>query len=122
MGAWIQVLIGVINHGIFRYRLKNNCLPNSRPWNNYVHIWFGRALSLLALINIPLGMRIKKASLALYIVYGIWIALLGIMFLYLTWMKQEGVKLDIQEEITKKDYEDKEEYSPITTAAAVRNE
>lgn len=119
------MLIGVINHSIFRYRLKHNCLPNSRPWNNYVHIWFGRALSLLALLNIPLGMRIKKASLALYIVYGIWIALLGIMFLYLTWMKQEGVRLDIQEEVNeviKKDYADKEEYSSATTTTAARNE
>lgn len=38
-------------------------------------------------------MKIKRASLAYYIVYGIWIGLLAIMFLYLNWMKQEGIQM-----------------------------
>ncbi|EPB89652.1 hypothetical protein HMPREF1544_03584 [Mucor circinelloides 1006PhL] len=88
-GLWCQVALGVVNHLVFRYRLKNNCLPAKRPWNNYVHIWFGSLLSVLALINIPLGMMIKRAPLSFFIVYAVWITILAGVYLYLTWMKEE---------------------------------
>jgi hypothetical protein len=42
-------------------------------------------------------MKIKRASLTLYIIYGIWISLLLILFLYLNWMKQEGA-VEIKDE------------------------
>ncbi|KAI9473713.1 MAG: hypothetical protein EXX96DRAFT_579061 [Benjaminiella poitrasii] len=88
-GLWAQVALGVINHLVFRYRLKHNCLPGKRPWNNHVHIWFGRILFLLAAINIPLGMRIKKVPLGMFIAYAIWMAILIIAFICLVWMKEE---------------------------------
>lgn len=98
-GAWIQVILGITNHCIFRYRLKNNCLPSSRPWNNRVHIWFGKILMVLALINIPLGMKVKRLGATVFILYAIWITLLAAMFIYLIWMKQEGINmLNIKDE------------------------
>jgi hypothetical protein len=95
MIAWIQVMIGAINHFVFRYRLKNNCLPKSRPWNNYVHIWFGRILMTCALVNIPLGMKIMRVGLPWFIVYAVYIALLAIGFIVLAFMKQEGTEINI---------------------------
>ncbi|KAI7900703.1 uncharacterized protein BX663DRAFT_517334 [Cokeromyces recurvatus] len=88
-GIWIQVTLGVTNHLVFRYRLKNNCLPDKRPWNNHVHIWFGRGLLLLAAVNIPLGMRMKRVPLGMFIAYAIWMSILFITFICLIWMKEE---------------------------------
>ncbi|KAI8086930.1 uncharacterized protein B0P05DRAFT_532976 [Gilbertella persicaria] len=66
IGVWSQVMLGTVNHLLFRYRRKHHCLPPKRPWNNHVHIWLGRLLLFMALINIPLAMP-------LYILYGIWL-------------------------------------------------
>ncbi|KAI8047935.1 hypothetical protein BDF21DRAFT_469258 [Thamnidium elegans] len=99
IGAWIQVAIGVINHCVFRYRLKNNCLPASRPWNNRVHIWLGRTLMVLALVNIPLGMKIKRFGYIGFGLYAGWVTLLTIAFTGLVWMKQEGIQIvDIKDD------------------------
>lgn len=48
---------------------------------------------VLALVNIPLGMKIKRLSATIFILYAVWITLLAIMFIYLIWMKQEGIKM-----------------------------
>ncbi|KAI8984521.1 hypothetical protein BDF20DRAFT_999499 [Mycotypha africana] len=97
-GLWTQVALGIINHLIFRYRRAHNCLPSKRPWNNHVHIWFGKILLLLALINVPLGMRIKRPPMALYIVYAIWVGLLIIGFVYLACMRDEVEERRLLEE------------------------
>ncbi|KAI8047412.1 uncharacterized protein B0P05DRAFT_560736 [Gilbertella persicaria] len=97
IGVWSQVMLGTVNHLLFRYRRKHHCLPPKRPWNNHVHIWLGRLLLFMALINIPLGMRIKKAAMPLYILYGIWLLVLAIAFLWLAFLsekKQDTVEPD----------------------------
>lgn len=81
--------LGIINHLIFKYRKRNRCLPSKRPWNNYVHIWFGRVLFILALINTVLGLKAKQAPTSVYIVFGIWAGLLAAVFTWLFFMKEE---------------------------------
>ncbi|GAA5807664.1 hypothetical protein MFLAVUS_001035 [Mucor flavus] len=93
IGAWIQVIMGVTNHYVFRYRLKNNCLPASRPWNNHAHIWLGRILMVLALVNIPLGMKMKRFGYISFGLYAAWVTLLAIVFTGLIWMKQDGIQI-----------------------------
>lgn len=54
---------------------------------------------VLALINIPLGMKVKRLGATVFILYAIWITLLAAMFIYLIWMKQEGINmLNIKDE------------------------
>lgn len=91
----MQMLFGIVNHLVYRYRKKNNALPSSRPWNNHVHIWLGRVLLLTAAVNIPLGMKIKRAPIAAYILYALWLLGLVVLFTWLFWMKpQESVDDD----------------------------
>lgn len=89
LGTWMQIILGVVNHSVFRYRRKHNRLPAKRPWNNHVHIWLGRFLAIMALLNVSLGMRIRGASLVVYILFAIWATFLVVLFLYLTWIKTE---------------------------------
>ncbi|PHZ11506.1 Undecaprenyl diphosphate synthase [Rhizopus microsporus ATCC 52813] len=89
LGTWIQIILGVVNHSVFRYRRKHNRLPAKRPWNNHVHIWLGRFLATMALLNVSLGMRIRGASLVVYILFAIWATFLVVLFLYLAWIKTE---------------------------------
>ncbi|ORX50569.1 hypothetical protein DM01DRAFT_308214 [Hesseltinella vesiculosa] len=91
-GSWVQVLLGLINHMIFRKRKANNALPEKQPWHNAVHIWLGRLLAILALITIPLGMRIKHPAQGWFIAYGLWIALLAVIFIGLVWNKYRLAK------------------------------
>jgi H+/gluconate symporter-like permease len=55
---------------------------------------------LTALINIPLGMRIKKAGTGFYVAYGVWIAILAVMFTVLVWMKPENKQIADGKDIT----------------------
>jgi H+/gluconate symporter-like permease len=49
---------------------------------------------ILALINIPLGMKLKQANTGCYIAYGVWVGILVIAFSMLIYMKQEEVDCD----------------------------
>ncbi|CAO3609261.1 unnamed protein product [Cunninghamella blakesleeana] len=81
--AWIQIILGIVNHIIFRIRFKKNKLPSSKPWHNKAHIWFGRTIFVLAIVTIPLGIRIKRPPIGVYIAYAIWVSLLTIAFITL---------------------------------------
>ncbi|KAI8384169.1 hypothetical protein BD560DRAFT_474562 [Blakeslea trispora] len=82
-GTWLQIILGTINHLLFRRRLKNNRLPTQRPWHNHLHIWLGRLLLTLALVNLPLGIKAYQANLPAYIAYGIWLFVLLVAFIWL---------------------------------------
>ncbi|CAO3626281.1 unnamed protein product [Cunninghamella echinulata] len=81
--AWLQIILGIANHILFRIRRKRNTLPSSKPWHNHLHIWFGRIIFVLAIITIPLGIRIKRPPLGVYIAFAVWVSLLAITFLTL---------------------------------------
>ncbi|CDS12859.1 hypothetical protein LRAMOSA05043 [Lichtheimia ramosa] len=70
-GAWCQILLGVVNHIIFRVR--GRAKGAARPWHNSLHVWLGRVLQLLAVINIPIGFAMHRSGPAWFIVYGIWV-------------------------------------------------
>ncbi|KAI8060870.1 hypothetical protein BC940DRAFT_337237 [Gongronella butleri] len=99
-GAWLQILLGLVNHVIFKRRQARNALPATKPWHNSIHIWLGRVLPLLALVNIPLGMRIKKPAQAWYIGYGIWVGMLFVLFVALLWNSHRLRKLKIESSST----------------------
>jgi hypothetical protein len=61
----LQPLMGVWHHNNFR-------LTGVRTWRSHLHIWFGRILILMGVINGGLGLRLaanaKRAELVSYIV------------------------------------------------------
>ena len=73
-GAWFQIGLGVVNHIIFR--IYGRAQGAKRPVQNKIHVGLGRILSILALINIPLGMYMRHSGLPWYIGYAIWAMLL----------------------------------------------
>ncbi|KAI7860208.1 hypothetical protein BDC45DRAFT_563393 [Circinella umbellata] len=74
LGAWFQIGLGVVNHIIFR--IYGRAQEAERPVQNKIHVGLGRILSILALINIPLGMHMRHVGLPWYIGYAIWAILL----------------------------------------------
>lgn len=100
MVSYCQIAFGIANHCLYRYRKHKNILPESRPWNNLVHIWLGRVLLLLAIINIPLGMRIKRPPVTAYILYAIWLTVLAGAFTWLIWMKPKEKEDDDDDDDT----------------------
>jgi hypothetical protein len=46
-------------------------------------------LYTLALINVGLGLRAKRAPVSVFIVFGIWLAFLVAVFTWLFWIKEE---------------------------------
>ncbi|KAI8060869.1 hypothetical protein BC940DRAFT_311058 [Gongronella butleri] len=95
-GAWLQILLGLVNHVIFKRRQARNALPAAKPWHNSIHIWLGRVLPLLALVNIPLGMSIRNPAQAWYIGYGIWVGMLFVLLVALLWNSRRLRKLKIE--------------------------
>lgn len=63
--------MGVVNHIIFRVR--GRAKGAARPWHNGLHVWLGRVLLLLAVVNIPIGFAMHRSGPAWFIVYGIWV-------------------------------------------------
>ncbi|KAI9320054.1 hypothetical protein BX666DRAFT_2025074 [Dichotomocladium elegans] len=72
-GAWCQIVLGMVNHTIFLKRGRGKDEP--RPWHNSLHIWLGRILLVLALVNIPLGMAMHRSGTSWFVTYTIWVAL-----------------------------------------------
>lgn len=82
--AWLQIILGIVNHYIYRARARQNNVPAQKPWHNHLHIWTGRFIFLLALITIPFGIAIKRGAPSwLFTAYGVWVALLVAFFVSL---------------------------------------
>lgn len=73
-------LVGLINHYIYIARNRDR---NHTPWHNRLHFWFGRAVFLLAVANIPIGMLLYGSPYYCYAVYGVWGFLLLVTFVAL---------------------------------------
>lgn len=104
VGAWFQITLGVVNHMLFRRRCQRGITLNQRPWNNTVHVWLGRLLATLSLINIPLGMKMHKVSVPWFIVYAVWtcaivVAALGVRFMALRLARAQAKKRETRIDI-----------------------
>ncbi|CAI2175640.1 13230_t:CDS:2 [Funneliformis geosporum] len=89
LGLFIQLAIGAVHHKLFD--------PNRAyvPWWTKLHWWFGRALVLLAIIQIPFGLKLygaKKIYLYIYLVY-LFILMVAFSFLsFRLWNKSRDQK------------------------------
>lgn len=76
------MLLGVINHVIY----LGNKGRSHTPWHNRLHFFFGRAVFLLAVANIPVGMILYGSPNYCFALYAVWgfILILGFVILELT--------------------------------------
>ncbi|CAO3600517.1 unnamed protein product [Absidia cylindrospora] len=81
MLAWLQIILGITNHYIFKKRARENRLPSKKPWHNLLHIWAGRFIFILAVVTIPFGMKLRRTPSGLYTAYAVWVSLIMASFI-----------------------------------------
>ncbi|CAG8458617.1 2850_t:CDS:2 [Acaulospora morrowiae] len=89
IGLFVQLAIGGIHHKLFDPH------RNFVPWWTQLHWWFGRALVVLAVFQVPLGLSLYQADIELFYFYYIYIFILLISFSFLSirkWNISNGVK------------------------------
>ncbi|ORZ15829.1 hypothetical protein BCR42DRAFT_43453 [Absidia repens] len=79
--AWLQIILGITNHYIFKKRARENRLPSKKPWHNLLHIWGGRFIFILAVITVPFGMKLRHTPSGLYTAYAVWVSLMMASFI-----------------------------------------
>ncbi|KAL1934252.1 hypothetical protein VTP01DRAFT_6434 [Rhizomucor pusillus] len=80
--AWGQIALGVTNHIIFRLSKKRR---TRRPWHNSLHLWLGRFVTVLSIINVLLGIQMRHLPYGVFIAYCAWLAFLIFGFTALYW-------------------------------------
>ena len=69
------MIVQIISGFVINYLYDENRV--SKPWYDYVHHWFGRILSLFALVNIILGLRMFEVSFVFYVLLAAHLVFLG---------------------------------------------
>lgn len=59
-----QVALGWMHH-------RNYVKYQRRSWVSYCHIWYGRALIIIAIINGGIGLRVSRATMAQILAYSV---------------------------------------------------
>ncbi|KAF4990680.1 hypothetical protein FGRMN_8352 [Fusarium graminum] len=60
-------------------------ITKSRSLRVMIHQWFGRAIALLGIAQVPLGLALYGSPLYLFILYAVWMFLLVIVYFILSW-------------------------------------
>ena len=83
-GLLLQPFLGFINHWNFRKT------QGPTAWT-HIHVWYGRILVLLGMINGGLGLKLAANSTGGMIAYGVIAGVIGVT--YLVWRDSSGRKL-----------------------------
>ena len=70
----LQPALGLIHHFVFRQH-------KLRPVSSFVHVWYGRALIILGIINGGLGLKLADGSQAFLVAYIVIAAVFGGLYL-----------------------------------------
>lgn len=60
----VQVALGWMHH-------RNYVKYQRRNWVSYCHIWYGRALIIVGIINGGIGFRVSRAPMAQIVAYSV---------------------------------------------------
>ncbi|KAM0562467.1 hypothetical protein ACHAPJ_002157 [Fusarium lateritium] len=60
-------------------------IVKARSLRIMIHQWFGRAIALLGIVQVPLGLTLYGSPLYLFILYAVWMFLLLIVYFILSW-------------------------------------
>lgn len=77
---WVQVIGGSVIHRIERTRRRFHV-----PLKAMLHHWLGRAIALLGIAQIALGLTLYGSPLYLFVLYALWVALLIVVYFVLQW-------------------------------------
>lgn len=77
---WVQVLGGVFVHRSERGRRRVHI-----PLKAMVHHWLGRAIALLGIAQVALGLTLYGSPLYLFVLYALWVFLLLLVYFVLQW-------------------------------------
>ncbi|KAF4984155.1 hypothetical protein FZEAL_600 [Fusarium zealandicum] len=85
--------IGVAIFALFLVQLIGGRLvrriTKSRSLRIMLHQWFGRAIALLGIIQVPLGLTLYGSPLYLFILYAVWMFILVILYFILSWRSSD---------------------------------
>lgn len=70
----IQPILGWLHHSQF-------AKTGSRGVFSYVHVWYGRILMLVGIVNGGLGLKLANASNSFIIAYSVIAAVIGVMYI-----------------------------------------
>lgn len=71
---WIQPLLGYAHHLLFVKK-------RSRTLVSHVHIWYGRALFIMAMVNGGLGLKLAANTTGGEIAYGVVAGVVGVAYI-----------------------------------------
>lgn len=77
---WLQIIGGSVVHRIERTRRRFHV-----PLKAMLHHWFGRAIALLGIAQVALGLTLYGSPLYLFVLYALWVSLLIIVYFILQW-------------------------------------
>lgn len=90
-GLLLQPALGLIHH---RYYIKGNPQPIFR----YGHIWYGRLLIVLGIVNGGLGLELATANRDFILGYAITAAGIFVIYLIVKVLKSRGQQIDRKRE------------------------
>lgn len=81
-------------------------ITKARSLRIMIHQWFGRAIALLGIAQIPLGLTLYGSPLYLFILYAVWMFILVILYFILSWRSanqrdyyMDGTRSEIRSEM-----------------------
>lgn len=85
--------IGVAIYTLLWFELINGCLWRNKgikrshlPLSLMLHNWFGRALALLGIVQVALGLTLYGSPTVLFILYTLWCFALLVLYFVLEWL------------------------------------
>ncbi|KAI9820422.1 MAG: hypothetical protein M1832_003755 [Thelocarpon impressellum] len=79
----IQLVLGAVQHSLFQRRKKKSAL-------SHVHVWFGRILLVLGIINGGLGLQLANNSRNGEIAYGVVAGVVGVVYIVVVGLWSTG--------------------------------
>ena len=71
---WLQPFFGLAHHILFKKQGKRTAV-------SYIHIWWGRIVGILAIINGGLGLQLAANTKGGEIAYGVVAGLVGLLYI-----------------------------------------
>lgn len=78
---WVQFIFGTVMHKIERRRPRRPHVPLKAM----LHHWLGRAIALLGIAQVPLGLTLYGSPLFLFVLYALWVFALIVVYFILQW-------------------------------------
>ena len=85
--------IGVAIYTLLWFEVINGCLWRNKgikrshlPLSLMLHNWFGRAISLLGIVQVALGLTLYGSPVFLFVLYTLWCVALLVLYFILEWL------------------------------------